>query len=1835
MALSSTATVWNKRAFFCFLYVLAGMIVSDIIPTGCMKLAMVCADIPAADITRPGDTIIGVPNDNDWPPAEAPRYAIDDNVNTKYLHMKGETQTTGFCVTPTESHTVVVGLTFTTANDAESRDPVKYELYGSNTTITGPYTLIAAGDIVDFNQAKAWPRYTKNTTPILFSNSTSYKHYKLVFPAVRNPSGANSMQIAEVELLGQPGGEWPPVVDAGDDQVLVQPQTRTQLAGDVQIYGMVSDPYQYQWTLTDAPDGVSIDDLTFEPNRSVLDPIVQFPAVAGMYQVSLTVSNSSYSVSDSVFIVISDSLCPVGDMTGDCAVDVADFLILAQSWLDADILAGRLPDLDGNDGVTLSDMAVLAQSWDKQGPSVVISEFMAMNTAKLPLQTGQILDEDNDSSDWIELCNTTPSAIHLGGWYLTDDPANLTRWEIPDLVLDSGAFTVIFASGKDRRTPGENLHTNFSLSSGSGFLALVLPDGKTVVHQYMYPAQFGSISYGLASPTGLTSQAVELIAPGAAAYAKIPTVNDAGIPWTDSDYVPDGWKTGTTGVGYETQSGYESLIGLNLRQEMYGKNASAYIRIPFWVDDLTGLQDLNLEIMYDDGFVAYLNTGAAVASDNAPAVPVWNSQANADRNDTLAVRYASFALSDEALGRLRKGWNVLSIQGLNKGVGSSDFLILPKLSAVRVQTISITSLLESYFQIPSPGSKNNPGQFNLGPAIRDVTRNPVPPLESENLVISAAVTATAKPIHQVELMYCIGFGSEMTVAMNDAGQGGDALAGDGIFSGTIPASAYRAGDMVRWAVRATDTAAVRTQEPATLFTNDAPRYFGTVIADPSVQTNLPVFRYFVQDTAAEATETGTRCSVFFRNEFYDNVRIELRGGNYTKGRKIHFNDGYHFLFDPNYERVDEINLNEQGADPTYLRPSLAFNTFAAAGLPCSIVFPMRVIRNNGEPFVRVFVEQPDRHLLRRTGLDDNGAFYKVYSDLNASLSGEQVERKITRLHEDNSDLKALAVGIDPGSPTRGTFLFDHVNLPAVITYLAVCTLVHENDHTHKNYFLYRDTEGSGEWMFIPWDKDLTFGLNHGVSGITAAQDWPGDVRSPSHPFFGSQNHQKVDYKWNRLFDAVYADSVARQMYLRHLRTLMDTYLQPAGTPAQQQYYEKQMNELASQMAYEGLPSLASDLNAIRNTYLPGRRTHLYVNHLQGSSWPDEPAGIPAAQPQQVDLQIGDIDYNPASWNQDEEYIQILNPNTFAADISGWTVSGGVTHTFAPGTVVPAGGAMYLSPNAKAFRARALSPKGGQHLFVQGGYKGHLSSWGETLEIRDTARRLAASKTYIGNPSDAQRYLRITELMYHPADNASLNYTAEDYEYIELTNIGTQPLLLNGVKFTKGISYQFPDNMTLEAGHYLLLAKNPAAFAAGYTVPGNTLILGGYVGSLANSGETISLDDQTNSTILEFTYDDKWYDITDGKGFSLVFSGDLNGLPGTWDKKSSWRASTVMGGSPGQAEQGLAADSIVFNEILAHSHASQPDWIELYNKTDQDINIGGWFLTDDSTDLNTIRKYEIPTGTILYGGSYLVFYQDTSFGSPSQPTEKRFALSEAGETVYLYSGENGEVTGYYQTRQKFDASETGISFGRYEKASLTNGYDFVRMQTPTPQQPNSSPLVAPLVITEIMYNPVQGADYEYLEIYNRSPEAVSLMATVSTENPQGVFTSQDLPWTIDGIGYVFPSGITVMPGEYVIVAKNPSLFSSVYGSILPAGTRVFGPYAGKLDNNGEEIAIQIPGDQEWNKARIYIPVETIDYMDSAPWPTGPNGGGQSLQRADKNVYSSDPEIWIGLAPQPGK
>ena len=127
-----------------------------------------------------------------------------------------------------------------------------------------------------------------------------------------------------------------------------------------------------------------------------------------------------------------------------------------------------------------------------------ISEFVAKN------DTG-LVDEDSDAEDWIEIFNATDAPLDLTGWFLTDDAANLSKWQFPPLTLAAQEYRVIFASGKNRNGieggSGE-MHTNFSLSADGEYLALVRPDGLTVVSDFgsEFPPQLSDTSYGYQGP---------------------------------------------------------------------------------------------------------------------------------------------------------------------------------------------------------------------------------------------------------------------------------------------------------------------------------------------------------------------------------------------------------------------------------------------------------------------------------------------------------------------------------------------------------------------------------------------------------------------------------------------------------------------------------------------------------------------------------------------------------------------------------------------------------------------------------------------------------------------------------------------------------------------------------------------------------------------------------------------------------------------------------------------------------------------------------------------------------------------------------------------------------------------------------------------------------------------------------------------------------------------------------------------------------------------------------------------------------------------------------------
>ncbi len=120
----------------------------------------------------------------------------------------------------------------------------------------------------------------------------------------------------------------------------------------------------------------------------------------------------------------------------------------------------------------------------------VISEFMASN------QNG-ITDENGSRPDWIEVKNPDATPVIMTGWALTDAAANPQKWIFPAVTIAPNSQLLVFASGNDRRVAGQNLHTNFSLSAGGEYLALVRPGGTAVTEwSPAYPQQYPNISYG-------------------------------------------------------------------------------------------------------------------------------------------------------------------------------------------------------------------------------------------------------------------------------------------------------------------------------------------------------------------------------------------------------------------------------------------------------------------------------------------------------------------------------------------------------------------------------------------------------------------------------------------------------------------------------------------------------------------------------------------------------------------------------------------------------------------------------------------------------------------------------------------------------------------------------------------------------------------------------------------------------------------------------------------------------------------------------------------------------------------------------------------------------------------------------------------------------------------------------------------------------------------------------------------------------------------------------------------------------------------------------------------
>jgi hypothetical protein len=1137
----------------------------------------------------------------------------------------------------------------------------------------------------------------------------------------------------------------------------------------------------------------------------------------------------------------------------------------------------------------------------------------------------------------------------------------------------------------------------------------------------------------------------------------------------------------------------------------------------------------------------------------------------------------------------------------------------------------------------------------------------------QTVKVTVKASAIFQPIQTVELRYRVMYGEEAMVPMRDDGLGGDGQARDGIFSAVIPSGQALPGQMLRWYVTARDAQGRASRLPAWEDPLNSQAYVGTLGAT-NISTALPVFHWFLENryVNAAATRSGTRCTVFYAGELYDNVQVRLRGENSVtwdkKSYKFDFNPDQRFRYSPSERRVDEINLNSTWSDKTHLRQVLSWEVYRDAGAPGCRSFPLRIHQNGLFHSLAVFVEQPDEVMLERNGLSPRGSLYKINNALESTDGAEKLLPRDAQFEE----LQDFVDGISAGNPRQALYLFDHLDIPSVVNYLAATVLIHDNDCTAKNYFLYHDLEGSGEWQVLPWDKDLTFGRNFrsraGLSDeIWADFDHTNSIgsdhpfSSPSHPLFMDQNHQKENGQWNRLTEALYSNPLVRQMYLRRLRSLMDDLLQPNETPLSDRRLERRLDELLHAMEPESLldrarwgyptygtpQTMGMAVQILQSEYLVRRRHHFFVSHsvTNAAVMPDS-ARIPEPEPPAPVLQFGVIERSPLSGNPEEQFVEVLNPNPYSVDISGWAVQGGVRHLFRPGTVVPSGGLLILTANRRAFRERSLQPRGGMGLLVQGNYQGRLGSGATHVELVDGSRVVARAEL-ADIRTARQRQLVLNRLMYEPAVlNGGRCESDEELEYVELRNRGPEPLDLRGVRFTEGIHFDFADSRiqflpapsdASAPSRSLFLVKNRARFVAHYGLEDR--IAGEYVGSLDNQGERLRLEEPNGEPLLDFRYQPAAQPLTRGLGFGLAWSAALTGSfqlvggpEGSWIL-GPWEA--IPGPVP-PLSTAPSPPSVLINEIIAAPEEGRPDTIELIGA--EHTEIGGWFLSDE---FRFPMKYRLPFGTRIPSGGFFVI-DATSFGVASGGFPG-FGLAREGESVHLFSASpEGRLTGYHHGAH-FPAQALGASYGRFEPSDASVGERWASSGVPSLGTTNAPPRPGPVVFSEIMYHAPDASDgsqlteLSFIGLHNTSGQRVLAFDPLMPTNT----------WSIAGsIEYRFPRQFVFPPaGEVLLVGFDPvsqvdqtEAFRRFHG--VPTTVRMLGPWKGNLDAKGGCLvmkSVAVVGEA----SRLDFIQDEACYMAAPPWDALADGQGPSLSRIDPLALGTEPGNWVATAPNPGQ
>ncbi len=1136
--------------------------------------------------------------------------------------------------------------------------------------------------------------------------------------------------------------------------------------------------------------------------------------------------------------------------------------------------------------VLIAAIALFCPVWSG-AQDILISEFQARNN-------NTVQDKDGMYPDWFELYNADTVPVNLSGWFATDDPADLRRWRFPAEVLQPGDFLLVFASGKDIRDAGQELHTNFKLSSEGEYVALVGPDGNTIVWEYgtmipatppdpptytPYPPQPADYSYGI--PMG--GVFFKFVKSGDSAKTLVPSDGNLGLTWTDPDFNDAGWITGTTGIGYENSSGYDPLIGTDVGSQMSGGNTSCYTRISFTVDDPSQIDNMTLRMKYDDGFVAYIN-GTRVAGAHDPSPLAWNSTATADHPDGESTTFQTYNLVG-AQGLLRAGTNVLAIHGLNRRSSSSDFLIIPELDGTGAASDEIHVDEINFFDVPTPGSPNVQGYVEL--ADRPVIQTPGGIYMTTSLSIAMSVASG-----DTEIRYTTN--GSIPTASSTRYTGPFTITG----STLVRARGFRSG---MGPSPSTSVGYIGLASDARNFTSDVPivllENFGGG-RPPDEPKRAAFMAIFEPPKDPETGQVIGRASLANEPDLQTRIGIEIRGSS-TGGRdKASYGidgwdeddeeKGIEVLGMP--EHSDWVLYGAYNFDRALMRNHLIYHLsndcgrYATRSKFCEVFFNMQGGSLSYADYrgVYSFMEKISRDEKRvdvegmpgdvsqepeitggymmkidrgsaRWNTSRQGSIVPVYPrEWNVTSAQNTWIRNYLQEFEDtlfSANFRHPTLGypryVDLDSWTDHHILnLLPMNVDAIrLSGYFYKTRAVENDQGALE-------GGRIEWGPI-WDFDRSMGSTDSRDDNWAIWYGPPD----SSKYFDYDGRYPW---WNRLWQ----DVDARQRWRDRWHMFRQGPLSTAHIMARIDGFANELREAAPRNFQKwGLinPSqFQNEVNVLKN-WLSNRANWVDTHWIEGSG--STFTKVTAIQAPRFSSPGG-----------------LISPG-FQLTITG---SGGTIYYVTDGT----------DPRASG-----------------GGIAQGARNYAGPITINDNARVVArvrknadhwsppTADTYVVTPTS----LVITEIMYHPPDGPDGTvYEDNDYEYLELFNRGGSAIDLSGVSFTNGVRFEFPEGTLLFPGRYAVVVRNLDAFRDRYPNWTEIVILGEYTGSLQNRGEQIVLMGPLQEIIVDLTYTDNWFgvdDPTDGDGHSLsvVDPYDPRDL---WNDPQSWSPSEQLLGTPG-------------------------------------------------------------------------------------------------------------------------------------------------------------------------------------------------------------------------------------------------------------------------------------------------------------------------------------------------